>query len=265
MTRSELDVQGRRRRATRAQGPAAGDVTDPAPQRTDTAEQAEAVQAPEVAEETTRPSLTKPGRTAEETTTAATSVPAAEFADDGAAEAAVPEAGADDSSPAPRRQRPRAVTLVGAAGAVLLVVALAAAAVLLLRTTATADEDARREAFVQTARQGVLNLTNVRHDTAAEDVQNLLAGASGTFADEFSAGKDSYIQVVQQAQVDSIGTIQASGLERLEGSTGVVLVASSAKVSNSSTPQAEDRSYRLRVTVVDDGDRMTVSKVDFVP
>ncbi|WP_127784443.1 hypothetical protein [Rhodococcus sp. X156] len=263
--------QRSRRRATRAQGPAAGEVGSTAPQQTETAEEPQSTAAPTASpaptaapapapapvEETAkieRPSLVKAS-----TATTADSTPAASTPADSAT--AAPAGAGPDLPPS----RPRVRTLVGAGGALLLVLALAAATVLLLRATTSAEDDARREAFVQTARQGVLNLTNIRHQTAAEDVQNLLDGSSGTFAEEFGAGKDSYIQVVQQAQVDSAGTIEASALERLDDNTGVVLVASSAKVSNSSSPQPEDRSYRLRVTVVDDGGRMTVSKVDFVP
>ncbi len=152
-----------------------------------------------------------------------------------------------------------------AAAAVLLVVALGAAVVLLALSTTPDGLDGRRGAFVQTARQGVLNLTTVRYATAPEDVQHLLDGASGSFAQDFGGRKDSYIQVVQKAQVNSEGKVLAAGLEKLDGNTAVVLVASTAKVSNSSAPQGEERSYRLRVTVTDTDGRMTVSNVEFVP
>ena len=163
---------------------------------------------------------------------------------------------------APKRGR-ILVGVIGAAAA-LLVVALVTG-VVLLAMAKTDGVDAQREQFVQTARQGVLNLTTIHYATAPEDVQHLLDGASGDFAKDFGGRKDSYIQVVQKAQVNSDGKIESAGVEKIEGNTGVVLVASTAKVSNSAAPGAEDRSYRLRVTVTDADGRMTVSNVQFVP
>ncbi len=153
--------------------------------------------------------------------------------------------------------------VMGAAAA-LLVAALVAVAIA-IALVPTAGVDAQREQFIQTARQGVLNLTTIHYATAPEDVQHLLDGASGDFAKDFGGRKDSYIQVVQKAQVNSDGKIETAGVEKIEGNTGVVLVASTAKVSNSAAPGAEDRSYRLRVTVTETDGRMTVSNVQFVP
>ncbi|MEO9221649.1 MAG: hypothetical protein ABI251_07715 [Mycobacteriaceae bacterium] len=163
---------------------------------------------------------------------------------------------------APKRGRVFA-WVIGAAAA-LLVAALVAVAIAIALVPA-AGVDAQREQFIQTARQGVLNLTTIHYATAPADVQHLLDGASGDFAKDFGGRKDSYIQVVQKAQVNSDGKIETAGVEKIEGNTGVVLVASTAKVSNSSAPGAEDRSYRLRVTVTDADGRMTVSNVQFVP
>lgn len=164
------------------------------------------------------------------------------------------------------RRRGPALRRLGAGAAAAVVVALVVAVVLLaLVTPSSGALDARDQNFVQTARQGVLNLTTVHYPTAPEDVQHLLDGASGSFAQDFGGRKDSYIQVVQKAQVNSDGKIVSAGLEKTTDNTGVVLVASTAKVSNSAAPEGEDRSYRLRVTVTDTDGRMTVSNVEFVP
>ena len=171
----------------------------------------------------------------------------------------------DSAPPAPGKGRARRRVLAAVA-ATLLVAALVTGVVLLALAKSSADRlDAQREGYLQTARQGVLNLTTIHYATAPADVQHLLDGASGLFAQDFGGKKDSYIQVVQKAQVNSDGKIISTGLARIDGDTGVVLVASTAKVSNSSAPAGEDRSYRLRVTVTDTDGRMTVSNVEFVP
>lgn len=171
---------------------------------------------------------------------------------------------AQDAPRAPVTRGKRVLGWVAAVVAVLLVLGLATVAVL-LTTVKTDGVDAQREGFIQTARQGVLNLTTIHYATAPQDVQHLLDGASGAFAQDFGGRKDNYIQVVQKAQVNSDGTINAAGVEKVDGNIGVVLVASTARVSNSASPTGEDRSYRLRVTVTDAGGRMTVSNVEFVP
>jgi Mce-associated membrane protein len=171
----------------------------------------------------------------------------------------------DSAPPVPGKGRARRRALAAVA-ATLLVAALVTGVVLLALAKSSANRlDTQREGFLQTARQGVLNLTTIHYATAPADVQHLLDGASGAFAQDFGGKKDSYIQVVQKAQVNSEGKIISSGLARVDGDTGVVLVASTAKVSNSSAPAGEDRSYRLRVTVTDVDGRMTVSNVEFVP
>lgn len=244
MTRSDVRQQRPRRRATRAAGPAelkpgADASTGPA-----AAPKAPETPAPAAATERKTPTPSKrPSDSAKQSADAATE---------------------DTGTPAVG-SRGRWLRWPTAAAAVLLVVALGAAVVLLALSTTADGLDGRRGAFVQTARQGVLNLTTVRYATAPEDVQHLLDGASGSFAQDFGGRKDSYIQVVQKAQVNSEGKVLAAGLEKLDGNTAVVLVASTAKVSNSSAPQGEERSYRLRVTVTDTDGRMTVSNVEFVP
>ncbi len=261
MTRSDVRQQRPRRRATRAAGPAelppgADPSTGPA-----AAPKAPETPAPAAATERKTPTPSKrPSDSAKQSADAVTKVaPATQ--DTPATEATATK---DTGTPA-LGSRGRWLRWSTAAAAVLLVVALAAAVVLLALSTTADGLDARRGAFVQTARQGVLNLTTVRYATAPEDVQHLLDGASGSFAQDFGGRKDSYIQVVQKAQVNSEGKVLAAGLEKLDGNSAVVLVAATAKVSNSSAPQGEERSYRLRVTVTDTDSRMTVSNVEFVP
>ena len=266
MTRSDVRQQRPRRRATRAAGPAelkpgADASTGPA-----AAPKAPETPAPAAATERKTPTPSKrPSDSAKQSADAATADAPATQAAPATQDAPATKDTAEDTGTPAVGSRGRWLRWPTAAAAVLLVVALGAAVVLLALSTTADGLDGRRGAFVQTARQGVLNLTTVRYATAPEDVQHLLDGASGSFAQDFGGRKDSYIQVVQKAQVNSEGKVLAAGLEKLDGNTAVVLVASTAKVSNSSAPQGEERSYRLRVTVTDTDGRMTVSNVEFVP
>ena len=168
---------------------------------------------------------------------------------------------AAEAEPAPRR---RGVLLTGAF--VLVVLALVATGVYLFVENRSVDADnARSERYVQTARQTVLNLTTISPDTAQEDVDRLLAGASGDFKAEFEGREGPFVEVVQQARVDSVGEIIEAGLESSGDDYGDVLVAARAMVQNSDAAEPEPRDFRLRVRVADDGGVMTASRVEFVP
>lgn len=148
----------------------------------------------------------------------------------------------------------------------VLIVALVGSAVWLLIERNAADErDAQRNAYVQTARQTVINLTTIKPDTAKEDVDRILAGASGEFKSEFDGREDPFVSVVQEAGVTTVGKILEAGLESEDGNSAKVLVAARADVSTPDGTQNGPRDFRMRVTVTDDGGTMTASKVEFVP
>lgn len=180
-----------------------------------------------------------------------------------ASELAVPQVAASDVAAGKARSR-RGIVLT--ALFVVLVLALVTVGVYLFLGIRSADaEDARSELFVQTARQTVLNLTTIHPDSAQTDVDRLLAGASGDFKAEFEGREGPFVQVVQQARVDSNGDIIEAGIESSGDDFAEVLVAARAMVQNSDADQPEPRDFRLRVRVVDDGGVMTAARVEFVP
>ncbi|TJZ76859.1 hypothetical protein FCG67_16200 [Rhodococcus oryzae] len=148
---------------------------------------------------------------------------------------------------------------------VLVLALIAAGIVLLFDKNAASDRDAKRNAYVQTARQTVLNLTTIRPETAKEDVERILAGASGDFKAEFDGRQDPFVSVVKEASVTTEGQIIEAGLEREDGNKAQVLVAARANVTTPDQSQSGPRDFRMRVTVTDDGGTMTASKVEFVP
>ncbi|MFD4181054.1 hypothetical protein [Rhodococcus sp. NPDC058514] len=170
--------------------------------------------------------------------------------------------GAEAAEATPGRRRP---TVAMAVAGLLVLALLVAGIVLLIDRNAANDRDAKRNAFVQTARQTVLNLTTIRPETAKEDVERILAGASGDFKAEFDGRQDPFVSVVKEASVTTEGQIIEAGLESEDGDSAKVLVAARANVTTPDQSQSGPRDFRMRVTVTDDGDRMTASKVEFVP
>lgn len=251
-----------RRRAVRAAGPVAGAS---APEQGETpispSPQPSLSGAPESqAQPQTSPSAeSKPQvETQPQTLPSAESKPQAETPP----ETQGPQPSEDAPVVAPARRRG---VLLTAAFVVVVLALVAAGTYLFVGLRASNADDARAERFVQTARQTVLNLTTIHPDSAQADVDRLLAGASGDFKAEFEGREGPFVEVVQQAQVDSNGEIIEAGIESSADDYAEVLVAARAMVQNSDAEEPQPRDFRLRVRVVDTDGVMTASRVEFVP
>ncbi|WP_280380810.1 hypothetical protein [Nocardia wallacei] len=125
--------------------------------------------------------------------------------------------------------------------------------------------DARRADYAQTAKQAVLNLTNIKDDTAPQDIDRVLAVASGQLKAEYSERKDAYAQVVQQAKVKASGEIIETAIESEDDHSARVLIAAKQTLTNAASADPQQRYYRFRVTVARGGDgQLTASQVEFV-
>ncbi|MET4046715.1 MULTISPECIES: hypothetical protein [unclassified Rhodococcus (in: high G+C Gram-positive bacteria)] len=241
-----------RRRAVRPAGPIAGETTSKDTVEVPATAQDSPVDTPDLKKEEPTPSLVKAD--AEQKPTEPTK-------EEALLEEEKPEQDVDVS-----HRKTNRLDLVLTSLFVVVVLALLAGGVyLFLANRATSAEDAQAERFVQTARQTVLNLTTIHPDSAQEDVDRLLAGASGDFKAEFEGREGPFVDVVKQARVDSNGEIIEAGIENSSDDTADVLVAARAMVKNSDAEEPQPRDFRLRVTVADDGDVMTASRVEFVP
>ncbi|WP_254900705.1 hypothetical protein [Rhodococcus sp. 1168] len=241
-----------RRRAVRPAGPIAGETTSKDAVEVPATAQDSPVDTPDLKKEEPKSSLAEDD---------AEKKPATPTTGETRLEVEKPEQ--DGDAPHPKTNR---LGLVLTSLFVVVVLALLAGGVyLFLANRATSAEDAQAERFVQTARQTVLNLTTIHPDSAQEDVDRLLAGASGDFKAEFEGREGPFVDVVKQARVDSNGEIIEAGIENISDDAADVLVAARAMVKNSDAEEPQPRDFRLRVTVADDGDVMTASRVEFVP
>ncbi|UGT59707.1 hypothetical protein [Nocardia asteroides] len=172
-----------------------------------------------------------------------------------------------DETPAPETATPArswkrlALTAAAAIAAIAIVVSA------VLSTLAVRDNDARderRNEYLQTARQTVLNLTTIRADSAREDIDRILSVASGDFKTEFDGRVDPFTDIVQQAKVVSTGEIVEAALERDDENSAQVLVAAKQTLTNAGQAEPQTRYYRFRVTIARGDEGLTASKVEFV-
>ncbi|WP_242657819.1 Mce protein [Mycobacterium kubicae] len=122
----------------------------------------------------------------------------------------------------------------------------------------------QRELFVQTARQGAVNLTTLSYTEIDADVQRILDLATGAFRDDFDKRSQPFKELVKAAQSKSEGTVTDAGLESQRGDSAQVLVAVAVK-SRTAGGEEAPREWRMRIEVQQVGGDAKVSNVVFVP
>ena len=119
--------------------------------------------------------------------------------------------------------------------------------------------------FAAAARQGVVTLMSLNFNNAKEDVQRIIDNTTGEFKKDFEGQSEAFIQVAQNSKVITGATVNAAAVQSMTNDTATVLVAVTTNVSNKASDKQEPRSWRLRVGMTRDGDRIKLSKVEFVP
>jgi Mce-associated membrane protein len=171
----------------------------------------------------------------------------------------------DEDLPAWRRRLP-SPSAVGKVLAVLLICAFAAASgLMLVHHRDTVQRQQRAAKFVAGAKQGIVNMTSMDFNNAKEDVQRMLDTSTGQFRDDFASRAEDFTKTVQQSKVVTQGTINAAALESMDDHSARVLVSVTSHVTNAAGAKNEQRPWRFRVTVAEDGGQYKMSKVEFVP
>jgi Mce-associated membrane protein len=126
-------------------------------------------------------------------------------------------------------------------------------------------EQQRTAEFASAARQGVVNMTSMDFHRAKDDVQRVIDSSTGQFRDDFQSTAADLTSTLEQGNVVSEGTVNATAVESMNDNSGVVLVAVASKVTNSAGAQQEPRYLRLSVTMTRDGGQLKMSKVELLP
>ncbi|HSV41341.1 MAG TPA: hypothetical protein VLI04_21440 [Nocardioidaceae bacterium] len=143
--------------------------------------------------------------------------------------------------------------------AALLVVLLATAAVLWLRDRRDVDSG-----MVAVATEEARNFFSLDYRTADEDVDRVLALATGDFAEQYAAKRDEVVAGVEKAKLVVTASVPEEGtaVEYAAEDSGQVLVA--VDVSSRSTSGAEDVRYRTRIVLTKVDGRWLVSDLEQV-
>lgn len=154
----------------------------------------------------------------------------------------------------------RVVTALAALLLVLLI-AVAVLGVRLGQARAAADRDAQ---ILQAARQEIVNFTTLDYRQFDRDTARVLDGATGEFAQEFSARLPDLERLVTENEAVSEGSVLEAGLVSVDSDSAQVLVVADSEVTNVSNPEGQIRHYRIQLDLVREGDRWLTSKIEFV-
>jgi Mce-associated membrane protein len=188
-------------------------------------------------------------------------------ADAGDADADV-GAGPAEVADGPRRRFLRLpnwrITAVSAC-VLLLCALLAASGYMLWQDRQTSQRQAEEAQVSAAARQGVVNLMSLDFNHGDRDIQRLIDSTTGQFRQDFEKNKNDFLTVMKDSKVITAAEVRATAIESMTKDSAVVLVAATSHVSNSASAQPTPRTWRLSVSLQRDGDRLKMSKVEFVP
>jgi Mce-associated membrane protein len=169
-----------------------------------------------------------------------------------------PARGRAPLSPAARRL---AVAL-GVVGTLLLAASIALALIVKSHVDDQHALDDARTAATTAARQEIVNLDSLAYSSVDRDLARVLAGATGTFKQQFSRARaDLRAQIVQRKSI-STGTVVSAAVVRADTNTATVLVAAERTVRDSTTTSGGTAHDRWRVSMEKHGGRWLVADLE---
>jgi Mce-associated membrane protein len=152
--------------------------------------------------------------------------------------------------------------------AVLLLLAVVGAALVRRTHDERAEASARAErygAVLAAADAEATAFVNLRYDDAAAGIKAVADGATGDFRAHYVRSARHLVATMQKQQSTLTGHVVSSGVVDVVPDRATVIVATSGTVSNRRhAGQEVPRHYRLRVTLLHQGDRWLTSDISFV-
>jgi Mce-associated membrane protein len=178
-----------------------------------------------------------------------------------------------DAKPAPSRLRRRwrrrlrrpTRKAVGVGTAITLICASLAASGYIVRQHRTLVQQRQHaEEFAAAAREEVATLMSIDPAHAAENVQHTIDDTTGALKSQLEATSGYMTKNAQDAQVTTKATVQDVAVESMTDNSAVVLVVAKSDTINPDKSVRPSVFWRLSVNIDRDGDRLKMSKLDFV-
>ncbi len=130
-------------------------------------------------------------------------------------------------------------------------------------TYGAAQNQHQHAAFLEAGRENAARLTTISPDQVEAEVEQILALSTGLFYEDFQQRSPSLIEMVQQAQAKTEGTVVEAGLEAIRDNEADVLVAVSVKTTLAGA-EAPTRVWRMRIGIERVDETEKVSHVEYV-
>lgn len=166
---------------------------------------------------------------------------------------------------APQHARRRWHTVVAVLAAFVTAAAVAAGGYMAWHHREAVRAQQQSAEFVAAARQIVLTLMSIDAAKADDSVQQILDNSTGDFREEFEAAADDFVKLAEDGKVVTDVKVTGAAVESRTADSATVLVTATSTVSNAAGGDKQPRTWRLSVDVVRDGDRLKMSKMEFVP
>ena len=154
---------------------------------------------------------------------------------------------------------------VGVGTAIVLICAsLAASGYIVWQHRTLVQQRQHAEEFAAAAREEVATLMSIDPAHAAENLQHTIDDTTGALKSQLEATSSYMAKNAQDAQVTTKATVQDVAVESMTDNSAVVLVVAKSDTINPDKSVRPPVFWRLSVNIDRDGDRLKMSKLDFV-
>jgi Mce-associated membrane protein len=157
----------------------------------------------------------------------------------------------------------RVHTLAVATMAVLMVGSLVASGYIAWRHGVAAQKRQHAAEFVAAARQDVVALMSLDFNRSREDMQHIADNSTGAFKQHLPAIADQLAKGLQRSKIVTTVTVNDAALESMTSDAAVVLVAATTQAKEADGAP-EPRIWHVAVSLLRDGGRPKMSRVEFV-
>ena len=165
----------------------------------------------------------------------------------------------------PSRLRPPTRKAVGVGAAIVLVcAALAASGYILWQHRTLMHQRQHAEEFAAAAREEVAALMSIDPAHAAENLQHSIDDTTGALKSQLEATSGYMVKNTQDAQVATKATVQDVAVESMTDNSAVLLVVAKSDTINADKSSRPTVFWRLSIDLERDGDRLKMSKLEFV-
>jgi Mce-associated membrane protein len=163
-----------------------------------------------------------------------------------------------------RLRRPTRKAVGVGTAIVLLCASLAASGYFVWQHRTLVQQRQHAEEFAAAAREEVATLMSIDPAHAMENLQHTIDDTTGALKSQLEATSSYMAKNAQDAQVTTKATVQDVAVESMTDNSAVVLVVARSDTINPDKSVRPSVFWRLSVDIDRDGDRLKISKLDFV-